>query len=178
MPLHVAEERCAYPRIEYAAANLAFEQNVKAANLALIEYGDYFVEDPKRLLHRDHFHWHSEMALRLIELYGQNGTRVQGLLKPATEDKILEAVWLYSKRRQEDQAEVHTKAEADTEVSQTWYVYESENHHSQSFCTLWHYAKLAKDRDGFKDRKYDDGQGHWQRIEIQGQHPSLHKHLW
>ena len=87
----------------------------------------------------------------------RTGPRTAGLLEPETEDKILEAVWLYSKRMQKDQGGVNTKAEADTEESDTWYIYESENHHAQSFCTLWHFAKLAKDRPAFKNRKYDDG---------------------
>lgn len=150
-------QRYSYLRIEYATTSFWFEQNIDSANLALVEYSNYFISDPEKILHRDHFHWHSEMALRLIEMFGQNGTRKPGLLKVETENKILEAVWLYVKRRQADQVVNNTKAEADKEISKTWYIYESENHHSQSFTTQWHFAKLAKDRPGFKDRKYDDG---------------------
>ncbi len=153
-----APQRYAYPRIEYAMANLWHGQDIASANSALVEYGEYFVNNPGQVLHRDHFHWHSEMALRLIEMFGQHGTKTPGLLKPGTEDKILEAIWLYCKRQQRTiQKDVNTKAEADAQESNTWYIYESENHHSQSFCTLWHYAKLARERSGFKDRIYDDG---------------------
>lgn len=153
-----APQRYAYPRIEYATVSFLFEQNIDSANSVLVEYGEYFINDPEKVLHRDHFHWHSEMALRLIEMFGQNGRKSPGLLKPETEEKILEAVWLYCKRQQKkDQNDVNTKAEADTEESNTWYIYESENHHAQSFCTQWHFTKLAKDRPAFKDRKYDDG---------------------
>ena len=151
-------QRYSYPRIEYATVNFLYNQNIDSANIALVEYANYFINDPKKVLHRDNFHWHSEMALRLIEMFGQKGTQSPGLLKPETEDKILEAVWLYCKRQQkEDQKDVNTKAEADTKESGTWYIYESENHHSQSFCTQWHFAKLTKDRPDFKNRKYDDG---------------------
>jgi len=151
-------QRYSYPRIEYATVNFLYNKNIDSANIALVEYANYFINDPKKVLHRDNFHWHSEMALRLIEMFGQNGTKSPGLLKPETEDKILEAVWLYCKRQQkEDQKDVNTKAEADTKESGTWYIYESENHHSQSFCTQWHFAKLTKDRPDFKNRKYDDG---------------------
>lgn len=152
-----ASQRYAYPRIEYATANLWQGQNIDSANMLLVEYGDYYINNPEQVLHRDNFHWHSEMALRLIEMFGLNGTRTPGLLKPETENIILEAVWLYCKRMEKDQGPVNTKAEADTEESDTWYIYESENHHSQSFTTQWHFAKLAKDRPGFKDRIYDDG---------------------
>jgi len=150
-------QRYAYPRIEYATANLWFAQNIDSVNSALIEYGQCFIDNPEEVLHRDHFHWHSEMALRLIEMFGQNGTKTPRLIRTETENKILEATWLYAKRRKEDQVGANTKAEADHEISNTWYIYESENHHSQSFCTLWHYAKLVEDRPGFKDRRYDDG---------------------
>jgi hypothetical protein len=152
-----ASQRYAYPRIEYATANLWQGQDIDSANLLLVEYGEYYINNPEQVLHRDNFHWHSEMALRLIEMFGQNGTKTPGLLKPETEDKILEAVWLYCKRMEKDQKPINTKAEADTKESDTWYIYESENHHSQSFTTQWHFAKLAKDRPGFKDRIYDDG---------------------
>lgn len=67
-------QRYAYPRIEYATANLWFTQNIDSANAALIEYGQYFIDNPEQVLHRDNFHWHSEMALRLIEMFGQHGT--------------------------------------------------------------------------------------------------------
>lgn len=150
-------QRFAYPRIEYATVNLWRGQHIESANTALVEYGEYFVTRPERVLHRDHFHWHSEMALRLIDLFGRDGTRTPGLVKPATERVVLEAVWLYCKRMQRDQRPVHTKSEADTEESATWYIYESENHHAQSLTTQWHFAKLAKDRPRFRDRTYDDG---------------------
>lgn len=150
-------QRHSYPRIEYATVNLMFHQNIHSANIALAECAEYFINDPERILHRDNFHWHSEMALRLIEFFGQKGIKTAGLISHETEDKIFEAVWHYAKRRQEDQVGANTKAEADHEISKTWYIYESENHHVQSFTTLWHFSKLIKDRPGFKDRKYDDG---------------------
>ena len=153
-----AAQQYAYPRIEYATVNLLKGLNIDSANIALVQYGDYFINNPTQVLHRDNFHWHSEMAMRLIEMFGKNGTKTRGLLKPATEDKILEAVWLYSKRQQKDQIDPNTKAEADTDESNTWYIYESENHHSQSLTTQWHFAKLAKDRANFKNRVYDDGE--------------------
>jgi len=149
--------RFAYSITEYATANLWFRQNIDVVNAALVDYGDYFVNNSETIYDRDNFHWHSEVVLRLIDMFGQKGSIQAGLLEEATENKVLEAVWLYCKRRQADQTGYNTKAEADADVSQTWYIYESENHHSQSFCTQWHFAKLVKDRPLFKDRKYDDG---------------------
>jgi len=117
-------QRHSYPRIEYATVNFLYNQNIDFANIVLVQYANYFINDPEKILHRDHFHWHSEMALRLIEFYGKNGSKTPGLLKPETENKILEAFWLYAKRRQEDQVGANTKAEADHKISNTWYIYE------------------------------------------------------
>lgn len=150
-------QRYAYPRIEFATANLWLGLDIDAANTALVEYGEYFIQNPDQVLHRDYFHWHSEMALRLIEFYGPHGIKHPGLIETKTVNAIMEAVWLYAKRRQADQIPNNTKAEPDLETSNTWYIYESENHHAQSFCTLWHFAKLAQNLPDFKDRRYDDG---------------------
>ncbi|MCO8121196.1 hypothetical protein NHH03_05560 [Stieleria sp. TO1_6] len=149
--------RFAYSLTEHAAVNLWHHQDIDSANVALAEYGTFFIEHPETIYDRDNFHWHSEAALRLIDFFGRHGTKEPGLITVETEDKVMEAVWLYCKRRQQDQTRYNTKSEADTDLSQTWYIYESENHHAQSFCTLWHFAKLAKELPGFQDRKYDDG---------------------
>ena len=37
---------------------------------------------PENVLHRDYFHWHSEMALRLIDFFGERGSKKAGLLTP------------------------------------------------------------------------------------------------
>ncbi len=147
----------AFSLTEYATAKLWLGEDVAGANSALVEIADRYLAHPDEVRDRDNFHWHSEMWLRLIELFGSSGRSVKGLVTPETETKMLEAVWLYCKRRQEDQGRYETLAVADRETSETWYIYESENHHSQSFCTQWNYAKLVRDRPGFKDRRYDDG---------------------
>lgn len=150
--------------VEFAARSLWLNEFTPEANAALQEGADYYLAHPREIYDKDNFHWHSEALLRLVELFGSTGTRRAGALTAATEKKILEAVWLYCRRR-ESAARTHEHlAEADDAVSQTWYVKESENHHVQSFSTLWHFAQLARHRADFRDRRYDDGRtaaDHW-----------------
>ncbi|MGV8095331.1 MAG: hypothetical protein AB2L24_26050 [Mangrovibacterium sp.] len=140
----------------YAARCLWLNENIDAANAVLVEDMDYFLSHPEAIYDRDNFHWHSEVLLRLIEMFGTNGSKHAGLLKPETETKIMEVTWLYCKRVI-DEERYHAYALADHVLSDTWYIYESENHHVQIFTTLWHFAKLAKDRPDYRDRLYNDG---------------------
>lgn len=142
--------------ITYATRCLWLNENVDSANMALTENAKYYLNNPKGIYDRDNFHWHSEAVLRLIELFGQHGTKHAGLLKPETENTVLEAIWLYCKRI-DSGVRATRLSEADHKISNTWYIRESENHHAQSFTTLWHFAKLAKNRVNFRDRLYDDG---------------------
>lgn len=181
-PLHRAEKRAplspgranfvraySFSLVEFAARCLWLHEFTAEANAALQENADYYLAHPRETYDKDNFHWHSEALLRLVELFGPAGTRHSGALTAATETKILEAVWRYCRRR-ETAAKTHEHlAEADDAVSHTWYVKESENHHVQSFTTLWHFAQLARHRADFRDRRYDDGRtaadhyGDWTR---------------
>lgn len=143
--------------VEFAARCLWLEESTAAANAALQENADYYLANPGAIYDKDNFHWHSEVLLRLIEFFGTDGTRHAGLVRPETEQKILESLWLYC-RRSDSAAKAHTHlAEADHAVSQTWFIKESENHHAQSFTTLWHFAKIARSRADFRLRRYGDG---------------------
>ena len=143
--------------VEFATRCLWLDESNAAANAALAENADYYLANPDAIFDKDNFHWHSEVLLRLIEFFGTHGSRRAGLLQPETEQKILESIWLYC-RRNDSAAKPHTHlAEADHAASQTWFIQESENHHAQSFTTLWHFAKLARHRENFRDCRYDDG---------------------
>jgi len=153
--------------VTYATRCFWLRENIDSANLALIENAEYYLKNNRELFDKDNFHWHSEVVLRLVELYGQYGTKDPGLLKPETEKTVLEAIWLYCKRDgfREDYRRINDSdlrghdhlSIADQDVSNTWFISESENHHAQSFTTQWHFSKLAKSRDDFKNRLYDDG---------------------
>ena len=120
------------------------------ANAALIENARHYLENPDDLADRDNFHWHSEMLLRLIEMYGAKGREAAGRLGPEAETEILAAVWQYVRR-------VSKLADADADRSQTWEVHESENHHLQIITTLWHFAQIARERPEYREIKFEDG---------------------
>ena len=79
-----------YPRTAYAAVQFWLNENIDSANIALQEYGQYFIDKPDE--NRMNVGWHTEMALRLIEMYGTKGSVSPGLLKPETEKKIMEGI--------------------------------------------------------------------------------------
>jgi len=80
-----------YPRTAYAAVQFWLNENIDSANIALKEYGQYFIDKPDE--NRMNVGWHTEMAIRLIEMYGSKGRKSPGLLKPETEKKIMEGIW-------------------------------------------------------------------------------------
>ncbi|MBT5832150.1 MAG: hypothetical protein HOH77_18330 [Candidatus Latescibacteria bacterium] len=135
---------------EFAARCFYLDEQITEANAALVENAQHYLDHPKDINDRDSFHWHIEVIFGLIERYGTNGTLTPGRLTPQTETKILEPAWLYAKS--------HSKLnDAETELSKTWHVWESENHHVQIFTTTWHFAKLAQDRPEYHNAIYDDG---------------------
>jgi hypothetical protein len=136
--------------VEFATRCFILGEQTPEANAALIENAQYYLDNPAAITDRDSFHWHSEMLLRLIELYGAKGARARGLLTPEAEAKMMEAVWQYARRNSK-------LADAETARSLTWHVRESENHHAQGFATLWHFARLAKNAPAWRGLKYDDG---------------------
>jgi hypothetical protein len=136
--------------VEFATRCFRLNEQVPEANAALLENARHYLENPADLEDRDNFHWHSEMLLRLVEMYGTHGREAAGRMIPEAENEILEVVWQYVRR-------VSKLADADAHRSQTWEVHESENHHLQIVTTLWHFAQIARDRPGYREMKYEDG---------------------
>ena len=139
-----------YSVVGFAARCLYLGEMLDDANAALIENAQHYLDNPKDINDRDSFHWHAEMVLRLIELYGTKGARHAGRLTKETEALVLKPIWRYAKNNSKI-------AEAEVEKSETWYVHESENHHAMRFTLCWHFAKLARDRQEYKNLKYSDG---------------------
>lgn len=133
----------------FAARCFYLDELLDQANAALVENAEHYLEHPQDIHDRDSFHWHAETALRLIEMYGRDGTHRPGRLTESTEHRVLQAIWLYVKR-------CSRLDKAETERSRTWDVYGSENHHAMDFIVCWHFAKLARDREAFQSLTYDD----------------------
>jgi hypothetical protein len=134
----------------FAARCLYLGEQLDQANAALAENAQHYLDHPRDINDRDSFHWHADVAMRLIEMYGTNGDTHPGRITPETESLMLEPIWLYAKA-------CSSLAKADVEQSKTWHIYSSENHHTMDFAVNWHFAKLAKDRPQYKELRFDDG---------------------
>lgn len=134
----------------FAARCLYLGEQLDETNAALAENAQHYLDHPRDINDRDSFHWHADVAMRLIELYGTNGSRQPGRITPRTEALMLEPIWLYAKT-------CSSLAKAEHEKSQTWHIYSSENHHVMDFTVCWQFSRLAKDRPEYKDLKFDDG---------------------
>jgi hypothetical protein len=136
--------------VEFAARCFYLGEMLEEANAALAENAQHYLDNPKDINDRDSFHWHADIVMRLIEMYGTNGTKHAGRLTRETEELCLKPIWEYARN-------CSWLGKADYKNSKTWGIYGSENHHAMDFTVNWQFAKIAKDRPEYKERKLDDG---------------------
>ncbi|MEL6312381.1 MAG: hypothetical protein AAFQ17_08490, partial [Pseudomonadota bacterium] len=125
--------------VRFAARCFYLNEQIDEANAALVENAQHYLGHPKGIIDRDSFHWHADIVMRLIDMYGTNGSAHAGLLTPETEAICLEPIWIYVKH-----SAIYNKP--DHLTTQTWDFLSTENHHAMDFTTQWHFARLAKDR--------------------------------
>jgi len=139
-----------YSLVDFAFKCFWLNEQNEAANRALVENADYYIDNVPAMKDRDNFYWAADEICSMIELFGTNGRRTKGLITKETESKLFKMMWQYNK--------VFSKiAKAEYKVSKTWFVDESENHHIQRFSTYWHFAKFLKDIPEYNTLKFDDG---------------------
>ncbi len=139
-----------YSMVGFAARCLYLNEMLDEANAALAENAQHYLDNPKDINDRDSFHWHADVVMRLVEMYGSKGIRHPGRITKETEALVLKPIWEYVKQ-------VSWLGKAEYEKSQTWHIYLSENHHAMSFTVCWQFSRIAKDRPEYRDLKYDDG---------------------
>jgi hypothetical protein len=139
-----------YSIMAFAARCLYLGEMLDEANAALAENARHYLDNPRDINDRDSFHWHADIVMRFIEMYGSKGTRHPGRITAETEAFALRPIWLYAKM-------CSWLGKAEVKKSQTWRIYGSENHHSMDFTVNWHFSKLARDRLEYKTLTYDDG---------------------
>jgi len=139
-----------YSIVGFAARCLYLGEMLDEANAALVENARHYLDHPRDINDRDSFHWHADIVMRLIEMYGTNGSKHPGRITPETEAIVLKPIWRYAKM-------CSALDKAEYKQSKTWHIYGSENHHAMDFTVCWHFAKLAKDRPQYRALKYDDG---------------------
>lgn len=138
-----------YSIMAFAARAYVLGELLNEANAAMQENCQHYLDNPAGIHDRDSFHWHGEIMMRLLEMYGAKGRIAPGRMTPVTEKLIMETCWEYASK-------AWLKKAAHDEKS-IWNSYGSENHHSMDFTINWHFAKLAKDHPDFKNRKWIDG---------------------
>jgi hypothetical protein len=136
--------------LAFASRCLFLNEMVDEANAAICENARHYLNNPRDIYDRDSFHWHADMVMRLIEMYGSKGSKYAGLITPETEALALQPIWLYVKQSS-------SLKKAEHEQSKTWSIYSSENHHFMDLTVCWHFSKIARDLFEYKNLKYDDG---------------------
>ena len=136
--------------VDFAARCLYLGEQVNEANAAIAENARHYLDNPKDINDRDSFHWHADIVMRLLELYGPHGTRKPGLITPETEAIALKPIWEYVRK-------CSRLERAGREKARNWEFSSTENHHAMDFTVCWHFAKIAKDHPDYKELKFDDG---------------------
>ena len=139
-----------YSIMGFAARCLYLDEMLDEVNAALTENAQHYLDNPKDINDRDSFHWHAEIAMRLIEMYGTDGSKHAGRITKKTETLILKPIWEYVRK-------FASLDRAEYKKSKTWHIYQSENHHTMFFTVCWQFSKIAKDRPEYKALQYDDG---------------------
>ncbi len=139
-----------YSIVAFAARCLYLGEQLEEANAALRENARHYLDNPSGINDRDSFHWHADTVMRLIELYGTDGSSHRGRITRETEELLLRPIWLYFEKSS-------SLEKADYKESGTWRLYGSENHHAMDFALNWHFAKLAKDRPEYEGLTCKDG---------------------
>ncbi|BCX48839.1 hypothetical protein HAHE_27470 [Haloferula helveola] len=139
-----------YSMVGFAARCLYLDEMLDEANAALVENARHYLDHPLDINDRDSFHWHADVVMRLIEMYGPNGKAHPGRITAETEAIALKPIWEYVRK-------VSWLEKAETGKSQTWDIYLSENHHAMMFTVCWQFSRIAKGRPEYAELKYNDG---------------------
>lgn len=139
-----------YSIVDFSARCFHLGEMLDEANAALVENARHYLDNPKDIIDRDSFHWHADIVMRLIDMYGPDGTVHPGRLTAETEAVCLKPIWIYVQASAK-----HNKP--DHATTKTWHFHSTENHHAMDFSLQWHFAKIARTKSDYQKRKLDDG---------------------
>ncbi len=139
-----------YSIVGFATRCFRLGEKLDEANSALVENARHYLDHPLDIIDRDSFHWHADIVMRLIDMYGPGGTVHPGRLTAETEAVCLKPIWLYVK-----ESSKHNKP--DHATTKTWQFHSTENHHAMDFSLQWHFAKIARNKSDYQNLKLDDG---------------------
>jgi hypothetical protein len=139
-----------YSIVGYAARCFYLGEMIDEANAALVENAQHYLDNPLDIIDRDSFHWHADIVMRLIDMYGPEGKVHAGRLTAETEAVCLKPIWIYVKTSAKYNKPDHA-------TTKTWEFHSTENHHAMDFTTHWHFSKIARNKPEYRELKLDDG---------------------
>ncbi len=139
-----------YSIVGYAARCFYLGEMLDEANAALVENAQHYLDNPKDIIDRDSFHWHADIVMRLIDMYGPEGKVHAGRLTAETEVACLKPIWIYVKTSAKYNKPDHA-------TTKTWQFHSTENHHAMDFTTHWHFSKIARNKPEYRELKLDGG---------------------
>ena len=139
-----------YSIVGYAARCLYLGEMLDEANAALVENAQHYLDNPLDIIDRDSFHWHADIVMRLIDMYGPEGKVHAGRLTAETAAACLKPIWIYVKTSAKYNKPNHA-------TTQTWEFHSTENHHAMDFTTHWHFSKIARNKPEYRELKLDGG---------------------
>ena len=139
-----------YSMVGFAARCFYLGEMIDEANAALVENAQHYLDNPLDIIDRDSFHWHADIVMRLIDMYGPEGKVHAGRLTAETEAACLKPIWIYVKTSAKYNKPNHA-------TTKTWEFHSTENHHAMDFTTHWHFSKIARNKPEYRELKLDDG---------------------
>jgi hypothetical protein len=139
-----------YSIVGFAARCFYLGEMLDEANAALVENAQHYLDNPKDIIDRDSFHWHADIVMRLIDMYGPEGKVNAGRLTAETEAACLKPIWIYVKTSAKYNKPDHA-------TTKTWEFHSTENHHAMDFTTHWHFSKIARNKPEYRELNLDGG---------------------
>jgi hypothetical protein len=134
----------------FAMKSFQLEETLAEANQSLTNMCQFHLDDPLTFYEVHSFPGIFDALVTMCLKFGPNGIQLPGLLTQNTYDKITETMFEWSK--------VKSKiSDTEKELSQTWDIFESENHHAQHWYGCWAFSRLLKDDPIYGSQTYDDG---------------------
>ena len=139
-----------YSIVNFAMKSFWLDEFNEEANAAIRENCRFYMADHHVRDEHDSFYWSADVLCRLVEFFGERGSRAAGRLDAESERIVLEMMWGYCHDNSR-------RADAEYANSRTWHLSHSENHHHQMISALWHFSRLLAARPDYAERSYADG---------------------
>lgn len=136
-----------YTYMNFALRCFLNDEQLPEANDAVLAFCNQYADQQ----YFDNLDWMSDMAFRLIEDYGSQGSVSPGKLTQTAENALYELFWQYARRHSNLDRVAATPANVWTAVGGT------ENLIAMNVATLWHAAKLLRNHPAYAGLTYDNG---------------------